>query len=547
MSGLYIKNNLRESGLNKTEAVQNLYGPGIQNDMRLFGFSDSIFSDFEPFKLINQPFVDSSGLLIKRTKFASAKGFTFANENRVWIDSVQNEFDLDKRTESELLEGSKIYFSKDGSLSAVEIVGTGSGYQVITAQGDVIPGISEVVVGVEGQQSGAKNALIKIFINSDTGSVVSQILPEIINPGTGYFLDEELFILPHCQDFESPETSKCLQYGEQENKLIQVYFSPVAFPATLKSSVYEYIVRDSDEEGFFLFDGREQKWMFLGEIYNSGIDVNKKIKLKRSDRLSVFNFLNLEKLSGRSSFFNYDNQYNIQGALVSGIDRLVGDVVTIIESLNSLYQDVKRQRFENDPLNEIGTKINLYEGGNINTSFRIILRDPDGILDLDKVDFFSLRDSLSGPDEIELEIPSIQQKPLRIPGIWINVGGNYRRAFSSDDKAFQSLKGREFLSPMIFKIESGETNYQTASLVERAEVGENKYSLSASYLKFEGTTVLGFDTTISTLVQNLSGAEDPKNGGITYHSAIIPEPIRPGIQAWPLFKTEVGKFAILAV
>jgi len=547
MSGLYIKNNLRESGLNKTEAVQNLYGPGIQNDMRLFGFSDSIFSDFEPFKLINQPFVDSSGLLIKRTKFASAKGFTFANENRVWIDSVQNEFDLDKRTESELLEGSKIYFSKDGSLSAVEIVGTGSGYQVITAQGDVIPGISEVVVGVEGQQSGAKNALIKIFINSDTGSVVSQILPEIINPGTGYFLDEELFILPHCQDFESPETSKCLQYGEQENKLIQVYFSPVAFPATLKSSVYEYIVRDSDEEGFFLFDGREQKWMFLGEIYNSGIDVNKKIKLKRSDRLSVFNFLNLEKLSGRSSFFNYDNQYNIQGALVSGIDRLVGDVVTIIESLNSLYQDVKRQRFENDPLNEIGTKINLYEGGNINTSFRMILRDPDGILDLDKVDFFSLRDSLSGPDEIELEIPSIQQKPLRIPGIWINVGGNYRRAFSSDDKAFQSLKGREFLSPMIFKIESGETNYQTASLVERAEVGENKYSLSASYLKFEGTTVLGFDTTISTLVQNLSGAEDPKNGGITYHSAIIPEPIRPGIQAWPLFKTEVGKFAILAV
>jgi hypothetical protein len=546
MSGLYTKNNLRESGLNKTEAIQNLYAPGVQNDIRLFGFSNSVFSDLKPLELVNLPLVDSSEVLINRTKFVS-KRFTFASGNKVWIDSVNNLFELDRRVESDLGTGSKVVFSKEGSLANVEILGVGSGYVVKDGNGTTIPGVSEVIVGVEGKQSGSKNALIKFAVNSDIGKIVRDYLPEVVDGGSGYIIGEELLILTQCQDDELSDTSKCLNYDTLSNRLWQIFFSPVAFSALVRASVYEYIVRDSDEEGFFLYNEREQKWVYLGSEYNTPVSLEQNVTLKRSDKLSVSHLLNIEKLEGASKFFNYNSAYSISGSLTARISKLVDDVSLIVDKLDSLYQDVKRQRFEDDPKNRIGTKINLYNSANINTTFRFIVRDPDGVLDLNEVDFLSLRDLLSGPDEIELELPSIQPEPLRIPGIWINVGGKYRRAFSSDDKPFQSVRQKNFLSPMIYRLADGETNYETGSLVERASTGENKYSLSASYLRFGGSEVYGFNTTISTLVQNLSGSTDPENGGIVYHSALTPATIRPGLQAWPLFQTTNSSFSILAV
>lgn len=550
MSGLYSKNNLKETGLNKTEALQKLYAPGIQNDIRLFAFSDSLFSDLNPTSLKNAPFVDATGTLINRTKFISNR-FTFSEGNDVWIDSVTSDLLLDRRIGDALEEGSSVIYSANGSLANIEVLGLGSGYSVIDGAGNPMTGNVEVIVNVEGLESGAKNAKFKFTVNTQSGTLKAGEAPIFIEGGSGYRPNETVQLLPQCQQTENPATSKCLNYPTNSTRLLQTYYPPVAFLALVKATTYKYSVRGSDEEGFFLFNNRQGKWVWLGAAYDSEVNVAEKITFKRSDKLQTTNLLSLEKLEGTSQFFGYSSNesasYKIVESLSDRIFQLTKDVGRIITKLDLLYQNVKRQRQKDDPLNRVGIQLNLYEGANINTSFRFIFRDPDGVLDLPEVNFLDLRDNLTGSDQIELELPSVQEEPLQIPGIWINVAGTYRRAFSTDDKPFQSLRGRNYISPMLFRLADGQTNYETGTLIERAETGENKYSLAASYLKFGEDRVVGFNTTISSLVQNLSGISNPQNGGITYHAPMTPTQVRTGIQAWPLFTTSTRSYSILSI
>jgi hypothetical protein len=550
MAGLYSKNNLKETGLNKTEALQKLYGPGIQNDIRLFAFSESLFSSLSPIGLENAPFVDSNNVFINRTKFICDR-FTFPEENDVWIDSVAPGFRLDQRTESELEEGSSVIYAANKSLANIEVLGIGSGYSVIDADGEDVVGDVEVVVNVEGLESGAKNARFRFTIDTESGTLKPGAAPILIEGGSGYNSNENLQLLPQCQENEDPTTSKCLNYPLNSNRLVQTYYPPVAFLAAVRATTYKYSVRGSDDKGFFLFNNQQNEWVWLGAVYDFKVNVADKIVLKRSDRLQTTNLLNLERLEGTSQFFTYSNNaggsYTISGPLSTTLSLLASDVARITTKLNLLYQNVKRQREKEDPLNRVGIRLNLYEGANLNTSFRMIFRDPDGVLDLPEVTFLDLRENLTGPDEIELELPSVQEQPLRIPGIWVNIGGVYKRAFSTSDKPFQSIKGRSYISPMLFRLADGETDYQTGELVEREETGENKYSLAASYLKFGESGVVGFDTTILSLVQNLSGTSDPQNGGITYHTPITSTQVRAGIEAWPLFPTSNRSYSILSI
>ena len=569
MSGLFVKKNLGESLLNKTEAIQKLYASEVDRDIRLFAFSSSVVSDLKPNFLINRPFNDLGGNTINRTKFiiseeenpvglSSPTRYSFSNGNEVWIESVDNALVLDKRTTVELTDGSRVAFSKDGSLASIQILGAGSQYEIRDSSDNVLAGMNEVLARVEGTKSGSKTAIIKFFIDSADELLDRDMPPEVVDGGDGYFTDETLVILPQCQDGESPDLNKCFNYTGSGNKLFQRYSSPAAaFEAYLKPQPYTYVVKDADEEGFFLFDERDAEWMYLGSQYNTALNISGQVVLKRRDNLEVNNFLGLEKLEGNSRIFNYfsapGQRYDLPGNLSETIEELFNTVESISTDLGLLYQDVKKQLSQTDPNNRLGTKINIYEGLNLSTSFRMIFRDPDKVLDDDRVTFALLKD-LTNPDSIELTISSIQPEPIKIPGIWIDVGGVYNRAYSTDDKPFESTKGKNYLSPMVDRLADGQTNYETGTYVTRNNSGENKYSLSASYLKPGGTTVLGFDTEISVLIQSLSTIAQSRLGGITYRNALTPSTLgnRPSqaVTGWPLFKASnnsTHQFFILAV
>jgi len=127
-----------------------------------------------------------------------------------------------------------------------------------------------------------------------------------------------------------------------------------------------------------------------------------------------------------------------------------------------------------------------------------------------------------------------------IPGIWLWTGDKYQRVFSSDDKPFMSQQGKKYLSPAIYGLNDTD---------ELAESGENKYSVSAGYLNpavdSPGVSdIIGFDTQLSVLVQNISSSSKSSNGGFVYHRQLAVDTVRTEptytVKAWPLFSYQDG-------
>ena len=106
MAGLYSKNNLGEVQLNLKDALQKLYETGIQEDLRLFAFANAVYSevrsgvtktnfdtgaaeviDNEIKGLVNKPFTNENGTVVKRTKFVTTQ-FTFSTNNLVYFEKI---------------------------------------------------------------------------------------------------------------------------------------------------------------------------------------------------------------------------------------------------------------------------------------------------------------------------------------------------------------------------------------------------------------------------------------------------------------------------
>lgn len=565
MAGLYSKRNLGEVQLNLVDAVQKLYNTGIEKDIVLFAFSRSLFSDIKSaifkqdfgtgeitlipnqiYALKNEPFFDGQQTVL-RTKFITNL-FTFSSENKVYFDKIStNSFSFDERTSSD--PGSKILVSRNGSLVNLGVSGAGTQYQIFDSAQELVTTEDFVEVRVRGKLSGADNAVVRVAINT-SGSISRTNLPTVVSGGSGYIESEPLEIIPQCGIDrygveETPSTTKCFQYPDGANRLYHDVYNEEAetlgFDASLFSVPYTYTTKFAGEDGFFLFDESDQSWVYLGEYYDGLREIpdaeTPSLILKRADVLTSQNLLNLYKLNTRSNFFSYDETYSVSDNISGNIRSLSDSVQRVKDQFKYLFQNSRKQREADDPQNELGTSYNIFEGINIDSSFRLIVRDPDSVLDRTSVDFYTLRDSLTAAGEVELDI---NDETLHVPGIWINLGDKYQRVFSSDDKPFSSANKKDYISPLLTKLSSGTDFSVSENYVPRAESGENKYSVSTSYLKTGANRVLGFDTTIGTLIQNLSAVA--KNGGFVYHVAFTTPTVNASeaIIGLPLFKYREG-------
>lgn len=573
MAGLYSKKNLGEVQLNLKDALQKLYAPGIQEDLRLFAFSNSLYSEIrsgitktdadtgeeievpnEIFGLINEPFTDDNGTVINRTKFITNK-LAFSSNNDVFFQKISNvAFTLDRRTN--FTEGAPIIVSQNGSVVNVEVIGSGSQYEIVNSSGSVVPLPSSIQVNVRGKESGAENAIVEITIDANGG--ISKIVPPtVVFGGSGYFEDEDLELITQCQvnrfgQQETPALHKCKNYPTTANRLYHKEFKytipalgqeidyetvSLGYKATLGQTKYFYQTRDAAEGGFFLYDEKSQKWAYLGDFYDNQFAIELRseplLTIRRYDTITSLNLLNLDSLDSSSHFFSYREGFSVADNLGTQIRALTQNVESIKDSFKYLLQNNKRQRLVTDEKNTLGTQYNIFEGKNFDSTFRLIMRDPDGVIDRSDVEFVNLR-LLEDPEEVELTAGGVT---YHIPGLYLNVGGVYKRAFSTDDKPFLSARGKSFISPLLDKL-SGSTNYATGNFVPRESSGENKYSISTAYLRPGGEILVGFNTTIGSLVQNLSSTAP--NGGFVFHRALTTPTINAGsgIQGWPLFDYE---------
>ena len=419
-----------------------------------------------------------------------------------------------------------------------------------------------VVVNVIGQRSGSSNASLKVKILA--GKLSRTDLIEVVDGGSGYFSDEPLKIVEQCRlnrfgQQETPQLQKCKNYSLFQDRLVHRSFkytvptSPdeidystavLGYEGELSSSNYFYQTRDAGEDGFSLYDPITQKDLYLGANYDQQVNLPTNVStpsllMRRFDTITSLNLLNLDSLSANARLFDYPNiVFSVSNTLASQIRGLTERVESIRDSFKTLLQNNTRQRLVTDEKNTLGTQYNIFEGRNFDSTFRLIFRDPDGVVDKTDVNF-SILNAMDNEDGIET--PAISGVVYHAPGIWIKTGadpltGNalYKRAFSTDDKPFSSSKGNLSLSPILNKKASGD--YSTGTFTAASETGDNKYSISTAYLASGGAYVQGFTSNIGTVVQNLSAS--PRNGGFVYHRILPTATLTTdsgAVIAYPLF------------
>lgn len=540
-SGLFTGYNLSEVGLNATDAVQKLYGPQVHQDLLMFAFasrlesvvnSSSLSSSNQIYGLVNEPISDSQGNVFLRTKFMTLgkpdptgslqEIYTFSDNNLVWLDAFSP--DLDKRTSGET-EGAPVKVSVNGSIVSASVEGVGSNYYVEYQDGIKVTLPAQVKARLLGKTSGANSAEVSVTIK-ENGTVDVLEGVTILNGGFGYASGEYLELIPGCNESDTPSEDRCLNYNYPA-VLKQSYFvnGQVSKKALIKNELYMYRVSFSDRDGFFLYDDLEQKYVFLGSEYDSVLEIepleSPSISIKRKDQLSSQDFVKLYNLNGVSAFYSYGDSFRVVETISDRIKSLSDKTEELRSSFKLFIQNSVQQKTISDSSNTLGTQFNILGGKNVISDHRIVLRDPDGVLDQESLDFTSLS-TLTLPGQTSLS-------GQNIPGIWLWTGEKYGRVFSSDEKAFMSVDGKKYLSPAVYD-ESGS---------ELSETGSYKYSVSSSYLKPGTSVVRGFDTQLTTLIQNLSGPLAPENGGFVYHRTLSPDTLRTEptytVKAWPLF------------
>jgi hypothetical protein len=528
MSGLYTRSNLSESGLNATDAVQKLYEPQVQQDLLLFAFasrlesqisSPSLVAENQIFALINEPISDSSGNVFLRTKFLT-NGFTFSENNLVWLDRVN--FPLDKRSSSET-EGCSVIFSVNSSLTQVSLESRGEKYVVRDSSGALVSLPSTVQVRLRGAESGASNAVASVTVEQD-GRLSRSV--SLVTGGSNYIDGEFLEIVLGCREDETPTLHKCFVYTGS-NYLDQVVFDQDgrSGQALLRSVKYTYTTRFSDGEGFFLYDDLEQKWMYLGSDYDQLSLISGSspplLSMKRLDTLSSDNMTQLFQLDGRSQFFDYGQTYQSGQSIGGSIRGLLNRAEELKDTFKYFVQNNRVNTPETSENNQLSTRFNIIDGKNILSDFRVIFRDPDGSIDQPASTFAALS-GLDGPDTLRIN-------GATIPGIWLFSGDKYKRVFSSDEKPFLFQQGLKTYSPAIFNPQTGN---------ELAGSGSFKFSLSTAFAPSGQTTIRGFDVQLNTLVQNISTTAG--GGGFVYHRQLSTQTVSGSVTSWPLFSYRDG-------
>lgn len=485
MSGLYTRSNLSESGLNATDALQKLYEPQIQSDILLFAFSSSLVSGISSedkiFGIVNEPISDLSGLTLDRTKIVTTE-FTFSDGTEVWFDkvfpSIQN----------------AVKVPINGSVVNLTVQGQGLGYVVKGQDGTEVTSYPATVeVNLLGTVSGSRTAVAQITVNGNgTISYDSQIL----NGGSGYIIGEKLEILPKCSQGENPLTNNCFEYSGEY--FIDQEPSIRSSKAFIVNSNYLYTVRSSGLEGFFLYDEKEEEWLYLGEFYDTFKGNLGGIRILRDDSITPDNISQLFGLNFRSYFYSYRSSYQLSDNLQTTLSSVKDSVESVDNDLKLFVQNTRAYKTRSNEDNPLGIDFNIFDGFNLVSDYRIVFRDPDGVIDRAESDFFSLRDNLSGQNQYILN-------GATVPGIWLFSGDKYQRAFSTDDKPFIKQSGTKYLSPLFFD-SSGNS---------LPESGKNKYSISGP-----------FDTEISTLIQAIPS-------GFVYHRPLTVT-TSGSIKLWPL-------------
>lgn len=446
--GLSTNKNLSEKNLNLKTALQKLYAPGIEDDIELFSLSSSLESiiisgpeedtetvESQIFKISSEKLKLANGDLINRTKFVT-KFFTYTNENKVYFDN----FNLTLGSSS---NSTPIVYSENGSIPAVSITYTGKGYYFLNTNGTVYDAGNSITIDnvvLVGEQSEANSARAKVIFTKeadatgDTGYLtkytpgsikrysISSV--EITNPGSNYILSEK--VLLQLGEVNTGSGSVITLQLKKQDGLEFAFTDPI-----IVSQQYFYTVKNSSVEGFYLYDENKNKYVFL-DINTSDIDIAD-IDLRRFDGISIDNFVPFKFAGSRIFLDTYNDPFELGGSISGEINSLSNSISFLNERKEKAVQNTKRPTSTTSDENILGYTYNSFEGDNVVIWQRVVARDQDFVLDSSDSDITgnALKNNVNN-----FRLTKTDNSEIPIPGLFIKVGNEYFRAFSTTDKPF---------------------------------------------------------------------------------------------------------------
>ena len=376
----------------------------------------------------------------------------------------------------------------------------------------------------------------------------------ITNYGTGYLIGENLKIKVETTVINSDGSVPCV-IDRQEGK---EFFAQE--PIVIASQYY-YEVRNASQNGFYLFDKRQNKFIYLN-VERGDEDFNtigaREIRILRDDAVYINNILQLKFAQSPIWIEGYGDSFRAGSSLTGAVFSLTGSAAALREDSYRSIQNTKNPKKFTSNSNTLGFDYNRILGQNVAVYQRVVMRDQDFVLGTTGVNGIKLKENVIMPDFELLDTitvtsgsfvtgaqytiltvgttdftaigasantvgttffatgqgdgtgtattPDPSSVPLRVPGLFIKVGAEYKRAFSTTAKPF---------------FEDG-----TGS-VENPDMKGSTYGAFSLFAanKYSGS-FYAYDTVLDKFAQHISvpdaSADAGKNGALYFHRNVAP-------------------------
>jgi len=252
--------------------------------------------------------------------------------------------------------------------------------------------------------------------------------------GTGYILGERLLVK---EGVVSNTSGNGALYLEKQEDYLYSGNKPSIFVVN-----YLYDVVKGGPDGFYLYDSLESKYIFLDKEkdetqFNEGVE-DRQIRIARFDGVDVRNIFNLRFSGSAVALEQYVNRYQLGGRIVGEINGLQELAARLTSDAELSIQNTRLPLTETDSRNNLGFEFNRFVGVSARFRQRLVLRDQDYILNPNNawITGAKLKTAFEGGRRFEILHNNVK---YRAPGIFIKVGTEYKRAFSTKDKPFLTL------------------------------------------------------------------------------------------------------------
>ncbi len=380
----------------------------------------------------------------------------------------------------------------------------------------------------------------------------------LTNPGSGYLIGEKIKIVTETTVVEQSNSVSCVI----DRQVGQEYFG---YDPIMYVQYYKYEVRSSSKNGFYLFDPVVNKFVFLNSDRNDFNTVGaREIRIFRDDAVFVKNILQLRFAQSPVYHRSYNDAFSAGGNITGSVRGLSATADNLRADSFLSIQNTQNPEEVTSEDNTLGFRYNRILGNNMAVYQRLIMRDQDfvlgtagvtgnrlkndvqmtrfklfgvstvaagqftigttyTILTIGTTDFTTIGAAFNaigeqftatgiGSGNGTATTPNTAGASIRVPGLFIKVGAEYKRAFSTRDKPFLQLN------------DAGAGALNPAIVGDYATYGVGRFSLFAAN-RYDGSWY-AYNTVLSRFAQRLAipstAADAGKNGALYFHKDAAP-------------------------